>query len=65
MIDNGMEKGSDGKDQRKRERWEGGVIIKGMEKGREREGEREVREGEREVWEGGNDRKEWRKGVIV
>jgi len=33
-----MEKGSDGKDQRKRERWEGGVIIKGMEKGREREG---------------------------
>ena len=53
-----MEKGSDGKDQRKRERWEGGVIIKGMEKGRERQGEREVREG-------GNDRKEWRKGVIV
>ena len=43
MIDNGMEKGSDGKDQRKRERWEGGVIIKGMEKGREREGEREGR----------------------
>ena len=36
-----------------------------MEWRKEERGKEREREGEREVREGGNDRKEWRKGVIV